>query len=86
MSKWNKTLNERILFSFAWVFQVSKALHAAEGQEKQAKQHAASLKSAAYAAQALAGRESHIKTGSCPRFFCLAKSGTILDLSALFPI
>ena len=35
--------------------QVSKALHAAEGQEKQARQHAASLKSAAYAAQALAG-------------------------------
>ena len=37
--------------------QVSKALHAAEGQEKQARQHAASLKSAAYAAQALAGKK-----------------------------
>ncbi len=56
MSKWNKTLEERIIFWFACVSQVSKALHAAEGQEKQAKQHAASLKSAAYAAQALAGR------------------------------
>jgi hypothetical protein len=41
---------------------VSKALHAAEGQEKQAKQHAASLKSAAYAAQALAGKESELFT------------------------
>ncbi len=73
MSKWNKTLEERIIFWFACVSQVSKALHAAEGQEKQAKQHAASLKSAAYAAQALAGRESHIKTGSGPRFFLFSQ-------------
>ena len=35
--------------------QVSKVLHAAEGQEKQARQHAEVLKSAAYAAQSLAG-------------------------------
>jgi hypothetical protein len=40
--------------------QVSKALHAAEGQEKQARQHAGSLKAAAYAAQALAGKDVHV--------------------------
>ncbi len=62
---------------------MSKALHAAEGQEKQAKQHAASLKSAAYAAQALAGRESHVKTGSGPRFFLFSKSKSVSFVSTI---
>ena len=42
--------------SYLQMSQVSKVLHAAEGQQKQSKQHAELLKSAAYAAQSLAGQ------------------------------
>jgi hypothetical protein len=57
---WRDSLFKKCSRVSGMTLQVSKALHAAEGQEKQARQHAGSLKAAAYAAQALAGKDVHV--------------------------
>jgi len=71
----------------AFSAKVSKVLHAAEGQEKQARQHAEVLKSAAYAAQSLADQSGYVSEAlrhlfSAQKAAAVESSGTAKKLSS----